>query len=326
MRKIFYTLSLGSLGLVLIIFAVTVDSTPIQSAPSLDTTYICPDLNEMSKPTIVMFAGAFHQKEHLKLVLPIIEAKGYPIISQTLSTVNDSALTLTDDIAQMHGIFTPLFAKDKDVVLVIHSYAGMPGSAAIKGLSKAERASNGLLGGIIGVIYESAFIPAEGVSLVDIIGGFATWQNPDVRILFLDSGAMVKNSLQKKPKAIPLTNAQYDTGLLGVAQPIPIFYNDVPDQLAQWAASIFESHSLISVTDKSGPVGYQDTGYAGRLAYIRTEDDKAIPVAGQDAMMQGSGVNFTVEKYETGHSPFLSHPDMLADTLDKLAQSFVELE
>jgi len=178
MQNILYTLSLG---LVLIIFAVAVDSTPIQSAPLPDTTYTCPDSNEMSKPTIVMFAGAFHQKEHLKLVLPLLKAKGYPIISETLSTVNNSAVTLTDDIAQMHGIFTPLFAEDKDVVLVIHSYAGMPGSAAIKGISKAERASKGLPGGLIGVVYESAFIPAEGVSLVDIIGGFAAWQNPDVR-------------------------------------------------------------------------------------------------------------------------------------------------
>ena len=315
-----------SLGLVLTIFAITVDSTSIQNTPSPDTTYIHPDSNKMSKPTIVMFAGAFHQKEHLKLVLPLIEAKGYPIISQTLSTVNNGTLTLTDDVAQMHGIFTPLFAKDKDVVLVIHSYAGMPGSAAIKGLSKAERASNGLLGGIIGVVYVTAFIPAEGVSLLDIIGGFDTWQNPDVRILFLDFHEWSKARCKKNPKAIPLTNPQYNTGLLAVAQPIPIFYNDVPDQLAQWAASITKSHSLISVTDKSGPIGYKDTGYTGRLVYIRTEDDKAIPVAGQDAMIQGSGVNFTVEKYNTGHSPFLSHPDMLADTLDKLAQSFVELE
>ena len=43
-------------------------------------------------------------------------------------------------------------------------------------------------------------------------------------------------------------------------------------------------------------------------------------------MMQGSGVNFFVEKYDTGHSPFLSHPEMLAETLDKLAKSFIELK
>ncbi|CAG8979364.1 hypothetical protein HYALB_00002490 [Hymenoscyphus albidus] len=252
----------------------------------------------MSKPTIAMFVGAFHQKEHLKLLLPRLENKGYKIISETLKTVNKKENTLTDDIAQMHRIFTPLFKGDKDVVLVVHSYAGIPGSVAIKGLSKVERASNGLPGGIIGVVYEIAFIPQEGMSLLDMIGKrFAEWQTEDKK-----------------------------AGLLRVPEPIPVFYNGVPDELAQWAASIVEPHSLKSVTDKLGPIGYLDTGYAGHLKYIRTEYDQAIPAAGQDVMIEGSGVNFTVEKYDTGHRPFLSHPDMLADTLDKIAQSFINLK
>ncbi|CAG8958219.1 hypothetical protein HYFRA_00000573 [Hymenoscyphus fraxineus] len=217
----------------------------------------------MSKPTIVMFVGAFHQKEHLKLLLPLLENQGYKFISETLETVDKRNNTRTDDIAQKDRIFTPLFKEDKDVVLVVHSYAGIPGSAAIKGLSKAESASNGLLGGIIGVVYESAFIPQESLSLLDmIVKRFADWQTEDKK-----------------------------AGLLRVPEPIPVFYNGVPDELAQWAASIVEPHSLMSVTDKLGPIGYQDTGYTGRLTYIRTECDHAIPAAVQDDMIEGSGVN-----------------------------------
>jgi hypothetical protein len=83
----------------------------------------------------------------------------------------------------MLGIFNPLFVEDKVVVLVIHSYAGVPGSAAIKGLSKVERASNGSPGGIIGVTYQSAFIPSEAVAVLDLLGGqLAPWQTEEVHI------------------------------------------------------------------------------------------------------------------------------------------------
>jgi hypothetical protein len=103
-------------------------------------------------------------------------------------------------------------------------------------------------------------------------------------------------------------------------------YNDIPEPIAQFATDIFLPQSLKSTLDKSGPVGFKDAGYEGRLVYIRTELDQAVPPEGQDGMIQASGVNFTVERCETGHSPFLSHPDMSADTYDKLTKGFMALQ
>lgn len=59
----------------------------------------------------------------------------------------------------------------KEIVLVMHSYGGMPGGAAAYGLSKQERSAVGLRGGIIGLVYIAALIARQGDALVDMMGG-----------------------------------------------------------------------------------------------------------------------------------------------------------
>jgi hypothetical protein len=49
----------------------------------------------------------------------------------------------------------------------MHSYGGIPGSAACKGLSKAERKKQSLKGGIVGLVYIASFALDQGVSLGD---------------------------------------------------------------------------------------------------------------------------------------------------------------
>ena len=84
------------------------------------------------------------------------------------------------------GILRPLIEQGKDVVLYLHSYAGFPGSSAIAGFSKAERSAAGLQGGIIGLIFQSAFVPKVGDTLLQMIGGnYGPWQDPHVSHSYL---------------------------------------------------------------------------------------------------------------------------------------------
>lgn len=107
--------------------------------------------------------------------------------------------------------------------------------------------------------------------------------------------------------------------------PAPVFYNDVEEPVLSEAVKIFQPHSIKAIEAKSPPVGYTDPAYQGRLAYIRGEFDQAIPAFAQDEMIAASGVKFIVERFQTGHSPFLSHPNLLVNTLDKLAKQFKAL-
>lgn len=134
-----------------------------------------------AKPDYAVFAGAFHVKEHLRLTIPKLQAAGYRTHTDTLSSVNNAAKSVPDDVEQIRRILIPLFDQGKEVVMMIHSYAGIPGSAAMKGLSKTERRAQGKRGGLIGVVYLCAFVAPEGKSLKDMIGGeFTPWQKPDV--------------------------------------------------------------------------------------------------------------------------------------------------
>ena len=46
-----------------------------------------------------------------------------------------------------------LTKDEKDIVLVVHSYTGMPGTEAPKGLGKKGRQDAGLKGGVIRLVY-----------------------------------------------------------------------------------------------------------------------------------------------------------------------------
>ena len=136
-------------------------------------------------PTIVLVPGAFHLQPAMDIFSYQLRKMGYDTQSFGLATVNSPKLTIQDDVAALvEKVLYPLIEMEgKDVLLYLHSYAGFPGSAAIEGYSKAERRAEGKRGGIIGLIYQSAFIPTQGDSLLQMIGGqYAPWQDPNVRL------------------------------------------------------------------------------------------------------------------------------------------------
>lgn len=112
-----------------------------------------------------------------------LEQAGYNTRTLGLITVNHPKVDVSADAVELIvAILSPLIEQQgKDIVLYLHSYAGFPGSHAIKGLSKQERLAAGKQGGILGLIYQSAFIPKEGDTLLKMIGGsYAPWQDPNV--------------------------------------------------------------------------------------------------------------------------------------------------
>ena len=138
--------------------------------------------------TFVFIPGAFHVDAHLDILGGELQKAGYNTRALGLITVNQPKLTIKDDVTEMLAVLlNPLIVQQgKDIVLYLHSYAGFPGSAAIKGLSKQARLAQGLSGGIVGLVYQSAFVPQPGMSLLDMIGGhYASWQSPQVYKSFI---------------------------------------------------------------------------------------------------------------------------------------------
>lgn len=80
-----------------------------------------------------------------------------PDFSADVSTIRSAIVSILDNDDSEKG--------GDDVVLVMHSYGGVPGSAAVKGLGKAQREKEGKTRGVVRVIYVCSFVLDEGESM-----------------------------------------------------------------------------------------------------------------------------------------------------------------
>ncbi|KAI9685946.1 MAG: hypothetical protein M1820_010713 [Bogoriella megaspora] len=247
-----------------------------------------------SKPIFVVFPGSFHLHDCLQPLISELQNQGYEAKSATLATTDSKGGTIEDDVNLMRSLLEPLIDQGREVVLVLHSYAGFPGSATVQGLSKSEIHGKDSDGGIIGVVYMCAFIPQEGVSLYQALGGkWLDWHVPDE-----------------------------ENKTLWATTPEKIFYQDCPTDLTAEAVAKLKGHSIVCLTEKEPPVYYNKKHFDGRRAYIRCTEDAALLPFVQDALIEESGVQWIVKEIAAGHSPFMSKPKELAQALNELVDEF----
>lgn len=118
----------------------------------------------MSKPTIVMVPGAWHKPVIYSGVVTALSNHGYPTVSLSLPSVGavPPLQDFSSDVAAIRDCLTELVSDDKEVVLVVHSYTGLPGGEAPKGLGKKEREVKGLKGGVIRYVVINGFATPPG--------------------------------------------------------------------------------------------------------------------------------------------------------------------
>lgn len=138
------------------------------------------NMGSQQTPTFVITPGAWHPASAADLLVNELSAAGFPAQAVGLKTVGAYG-PMTDDTKYLRDeVYIPLIESGKDIVVVLHSYGGFPGSTAIQGLGKKDR--QGKAGGIVGIVYIAAFVPQEGMSLKANCGGVVPdWQQADVR-------------------------------------------------------------------------------------------------------------------------------------------------
>lgn len=140
----------------------------------------------MSKPTLIFCPGAWYPPTAFN---PLIERLpdyishtiAFPSIQQA-STVKD----LQPDINALRSIVQRECDQGYEVIIISHSWSGLPVSSALDGLSQRQRQQTGQEGGVVKLIYMCAFIPDIGQSLLQAFGGQQPdWYIRDVCNLFL---------------------------------------------------------------------------------------------------------------------------------------------
>ena len=92
---------------------------------------------------------------------------------------------MTDDATAIQAVTTKLADEGKDIVLVTHSYGGIPGTESAYGLAQKEREASGKKGGIVALLYVAALLVKPGMSLGTTIGegaGVPDYVKVDVRV------------------------------------------------------------------------------------------------------------------------------------------------
>jgi hypothetical protein len=126
----------------------------------------------MAKPVIVLVPGAFCPAHMYDMIVSGAAEKGVQVDALDMPSVGprDGPLpTMYDDAAFIASHVTRLADSGKDVILLAHSYGGVPTTQSTKGLTKKERAANGKKGGIVRLAYMTAVIGDVGDSAGSVL-------------------------------------------------------------------------------------------------------------------------------------------------------------
>lgn len=125
-----------------------------------------------SKPTFVIIPGAWHGPEAFDAPGAILKEKGYGIKYVHLASVGASTplKDFAPDVEVVRTAVEEVLAAGKDVVLVMHSYGGFPGSEAMKHFMDENTHANGR-GKIVRMAWICAFVAPKGATLHAGIGG-----------------------------------------------------------------------------------------------------------------------------------------------------------
>jgi len=129
----------------------------------------------VSHPLFLIVPGAWHQREAYGKFVTHLDKAGYSAVVTNLPSCNTHDPQKTtcsiDAEAVRKQIVDLTEAGGRDIVVVCHSYGGIPGGAAASGLSKSARMREGKNGGVTGLVYISGFLVPEKSSLLETMGG-----------------------------------------------------------------------------------------------------------------------------------------------------------
>jgi hypothetical protein len=139
----------------------------------------------MSKPTIVCVPGAWHTPDIYAKTLSILEEHGYPTIGLPLASVGASPphTSFDEDVKEIRDCLAQLVVEEeKEVILVMHSYTGMPGAEAPVGLGRKDREAANRKGGVIRLVFIMAFAMPEGFQPTAGGAQFPDWMKVDMQV------------------------------------------------------------------------------------------------------------------------------------------------
>lgn len=237
-----------------------------------------------SSTTILWVPGAWHGPEHFDLAARKLQDAGYQTATVQLKSVGayPPLDSFWPDVEQIREGIKHAVDAGQNVVVVAHSYGGVPTSQAIKGFDQKSRESAGLEGSVTRLFYCASFVIPEGASLSTAFGpggGELPWYDINA----------------ERTEVNPI-------------DPDKVFYNDMPEDLVQRCVSSLKPHSYQTLHSKLEWAAWK---HGVPTTYLYAKQDQAIPIDLQHMMVEefAKGYHIDTEEVDASHSPFWSKVD-----------------
>ncbi|KAK4497638.1 hypothetical protein PRZ48_010291 [Zasmidium cellare] len=138
------------------------------------------------KPTLIIAHGAFQTQYHYQPFIHAIHNQQPTTFDRVLVPQQSSSgpspppNPFEADVELLHETVRNELLEGRDVLLVCHSYGGIPGCEALADLPEKPLSKDGRLGRVLGIVFVSSFVAEAGQSLVTSkMGGRAEWVKTD---------------------------------------------------------------------------------------------------------------------------------------------------
>ncbi|KAH8666972.1 Alpha/beta hydrolase fold-1 [Xylariales sp. PMI_506] len=255
----------------------------------------------MSKPSILIVPGSFAHPSLYDNLVEALAKHGYELRALHIPSIGLEAgvgrdippPSMYDDAAFIAQEVNKLADEGKDVVLIPHSYGGVPATESVdKSLTKEAREKDGKKGGLVRLAYMTCLVPAVGQTAKDVLDelppGDAIPMNVD------ENGWMYHVDFE-------ITAAKS--------------FSDIPKEEGLSYVKRFAKHSSVSFMTPLRNAGYKNIP----ISYLLCEDDITIPAdlqrKGIEHIEKESGNKVDVTSIKAGHCPSAdsSAPHLVVD-------------
>ncbi|KAJ4310183.1 hypothetical protein N0V84_011101 [Fusarium piperis] len=248
------------------------------------------------KPVLLFVTGAWHPPKCYEGLKNALIDLGYECVIPKMPTVgaDSHGVTWKADKAKIIETSETYFAEGREVVLIAHSYGGIPATAATEGQGTRERAEKGLRGGFHSILFIAAFaIPVKGWDLITTFGGaYPEW---------LETGE--KYTKNKITAMVPERASDS-------------LYNGCPKEAAQEALEATQPHSQDAFETGLDFIGSDITI---PKTYIICEKDQVLLLPLQEQLVQ-STPGMKEARMAASHSPFLEQRQETADLIVRIVE------
>jgi len=253
-------------------------------------------------PTLVFVPGSWHKPACYDKIIKLFQDKhNIRCVSVALpSTFDNPNATFKDDIDAARNAITSETTQGRDVIVIAHSYGGMVGNSAIKGLTQPKSSSSNLAST---EPQPQRARPGYVKALVLIASGFTI------------TGLSFMDPLFGIPPPSWRVDKESGYAVL-IANPHELFYHDVPADEADYWVNQLTTQSLKALFEgrEHAYAGWQDVP----TWYIGTVEDRGLPVVLQRVqvgMARGQGGVVHHTELKSSHSPFLSLPEDVVEII-----------